>query len=139
MLNTKLYKSVLNLAGELVDAAQRKDQKRFDRLYTQLKTLCIENENSDKDHPVQWETLADFTDEFADAVALYEKALVKATAINAKDYMSSISYSLATMHIELGQTGEAISALENAKVSANKIADKELKAEIDELLADLKS
>ncbi|MCQ8877440.1 tetratricopeptide repeat protein [Pseudoalteromonas shioyasakiensis] len=138
MMNTKLYKVVLNLAGELVDAAQRKDQKRFDRLYSQLNTLCLENENTPKDHPVQWETLADFTDEFADAVTLYEKALVKATAINAKDYMSSISYSLATMHIELGQTDAAITALENAKISANKIADKELKSEIDELLNDLK-
>lgn len=139
MMNTKLYKVVLNLAGELVEAAQRKDQKRFDMLYKQLATLCTDNENTPKDHPVQWETLADFTDEFADAITLYEKALVKATAINAKDYMSSISYSLATMHVELGQIDAAIIALESAKVSANKIADKELKAEIDTLLADLQN
>ena len=87
---------------------------------------------------MQWETLADFTDEFSDAITLYEKALVKASAINAKDYMSSIGYSLATMHVELGQQTQAIKALEEAKVSANKIADKELKAEIDELLTNLK-
>lgn len=137
MMNTKLYKMVLNLAGELVDAAQRKNQTRFDALYAELKALCIENESTDKDHPVQWETLADFTDEFEDAVLLYEKALAKAVAINAKDYMSSIAYSIATMQIELGQTDAAITSLENAKVSANKIADKELKTEIDELLEKL--
>lgn len=139
MLNTKLYKSVLNLAGELVETAQRKNQTQFDALYTRLENICIENENTDKDHPVQWETLADFTDDFAKAIQLYEKALVKATAINAKDYLSSIGYSLATMHVELGQTDAAIASLKEAKVSANKIPDKELKAEIDELLADLKS
>ncbi|KPH63825.1 Replicative DNA helicase [Pseudoalteromonas porphyrae] len=137
MMNTKLYKIVLNLAGELVDAAQRKNQTRFDALYAELKALCIENESTDKDHPVQWETLADFTDEFEDAVLLYEKALAKAVEINAKDYMSSIAYSIATMQIELGQIEAAITSLENAKVSANKIADKELKTEIDELLEKL--
>lgn len=137
MLNTKLYKSVLNLAGDLVEAAQRKNQTPFDALYTRLNSLCQENENTDKDHPVQWETLADFTDDFAEAVSLYEKALVKASAINAKDYMSSISYSMATMQVELGQTDAAITSLKNAKVSANKIADKELRTEIDELLAEL--
>ena len=31
-MNTKLYKRVLNLAGDLVHAAQRKDQKKFDAL-----------------------------------------------------------------------------------------------------------
>lgn len=137
MMNTKLYKEVLNLAGELVEAAQRKNQTQFDALYTRLNSLCQENEDTDKDHPVQWETLADFTDDFAEAVSLYEKALVKASDINAKDYMSSIGYSMATMQIELGQTDAAIKSLKNAKVSANKIADKELRTEIDELLAEL--
>jgi hypothetical protein len=41
-MNTKLYKSVLNLAGELMNAAQQQDQVTFDSLYGQLKALCIE-------------------------------------------------------------------------------------------------
>ncbi|MEI8606331.1 tetratricopeptide repeat protein [Pseudoalteromonas sp. B160] len=137
MMNTKLYKSVLNLAGELMNAAQQQDQVTFDSLYGQLKALCIEHENTEKDHPVQWETLADFTDEFADALLVYEKALAKANAINAKDYMSSIGYAMATMHVELGQTEAAIVSLQAAQVSANKIPDKALKAEIAQLLQQL--
>ncbi|MBB1310366.1 tetratricopeptide repeat protein [Pseudoalteromonas sp. SG43-7] len=137
MMNTKLYKSVLNLAGELMNAAQQQDQVTFDSLYGQLKALCIEHENTEKDHPVQWETLADFTDEFADALLIYEKALAKANAINAKDYMSSIGYAMATMHVELGQTEAAIVSLQAAQVSANKIPDKALKAEIAQLLQQL--
>lgn len=136
-MNTKLYKSVLNLAGELMNAAQQQDQVTFDSLYGQLKALCIEHENTEKDHPVQWETLADFTDEFADALLIYEKALAKASAINAKDYMSSIGYAMATMHVELGQTEAAIVSLQAAQVSANKIPDKALKAEIAQLLQQL--
>lgn len=136
-MNTKLYKSVLNLASELMNAAQQQDQVTFDSLYGQLKALCIEHENTEKDHPVQWETLADFTDEFADALLIYEKALAKASAINAKDYMSSIGYAMATMHVELGQTEAAIASLQAAQVSANKIPDKALKAEIAQLLQQL--
>ena len=78
--------------------------------------------------------MADFTEELADAVAGYEKALEKATAINSKDHMSSIAFSMATLQIELGQTDAAIKNLQDAKISANKIADKDLKKEIDDLL-----
>jgi len=67
-------------------------------------------------------------------VAGYEKALEKATAINSKDHMSSIAFSMATLQIELGQTDAAIKNLQDAKISANKIADKDLKKEIDDLL-----
>lgn len=134
MINTKIYKAVYNFSEKLMAAANRNDQKAFDRLYDELKALCLEHQNSNKDHPEQWETLADFTEDLSDAVLIYQKALDKATAINSKDHMSSIGYSMAKLQIELNRTGEAIKSLQAAKISANKIEDKELKAEIDELL-----
>jgi hypothetical protein len=134
MINTKIYKAVYNFSEKLMAAAKRNDQKAFDRLYDELKALCLEHQNSNKDHPEQWETLADFTEDLSDAVLIYQKALDKATAINSKDHMSSIGYSMAKLQIELNRTGEAIKSLQAAKISANKIEDKELKAEIDELL-----
>jgi tetratricopeptide (TPR) repeat protein len=134
MMNTKIYKSVHSLAEKLMEAASKEDREAFDSLYTELKGICTDNESTEKDHPVQWETLADFTEELEDAVAIYVKALEKSTAINSKDYMSSIAFSMATVQIELGQTDAAIKNLQDAKVSANKIEDKELKIEIDELI-----
>ncbi|MBT3145009.1 tetratricopeptide repeat protein [Neptunomonas phycophila] len=134
MLNTKLYKSVHTLAEQLVEAADKADRETFDALYTELKAICIENENTEKDHPVQWETLADFTEEVDDAIAIYEKALGKAEAINEKDYMASIAYSIATLQLELGENKKAIKYLEEAKINANKSEDLELKADIDQLL-----
>jgi len=136
-MNTKIYKQVLLLAGDLVSAAQKKDQKSFDQYYQELKDICDEHDNTDKDHPVQWETLADFTDDLADAISLYEKALVKAEAINSKDFRSSIGFAIATLQVELGQESSAIMQLEKAKISCNKIADQELKDEINHLLARL--
>ncbi|WP_075174324.1 Replicative DNA helicase [Neptunomonas phycophila] len=134
MLNTKLYKSVHTLAEQLVEAADKADRETFDALYTELKAICIENENTEKDHPVQWETLADFTEEVDDAIAIYEKALGKAEAINEKDYMASIAYSIATLQLELGENKKAVKYLEEAKINANKSEDLELKADIDQLL-----
>ena len=68
---------------------------------------------------------------------IYDKALVKATAINSKDHMASIAFSMAVLQLETGQIEAAIQHLQNAKVAANKIEDKEFKVEIDELLAKL--
>ena len=137
MINTKIYKSVYNLSEKLMAAAKKEDRETFESLYAELKAVCTDNENTDKDHPEQWETLADFTEELEDAVVGYKKALAKAVAINSKDHMSSIAFSMATLQIELGQTDAAIKSLQNGKVSANKIEDKDLKKEIDELLESL--
>lgn len=137
MIDTKIYKAVYHLAEQLMAAAKKNDQKKFDSLHAELKAICIDNENTKKDHPEQWETLAEFEEELEDALAGYKKALGKAIAINSKDHMSSIGYSMATLQIELGDPEAAIKSLQDAKVSANKIEDKDLKAEIDELLREL--
>ena len=137
-MNTKIYKSVLALTDDLLSAVQQNNQQSFDVSYLSLKELCEENEKTDKDHPVQWETLGDFTDDLPLAITIYEKALVKAEAINDKDYRSSIGFSIATLQVELGDNIAAIAHLEQAKISSNKIIDKELKAEIHDLLVELK-
>ncbi|MBV1875211.1 MAG: hypothetical protein KUG50_01145, partial [Cycloclasticus sp.] len=134
MINTKIYKSVYGLSEKLMIAANKDNREAFELLYAELKAICIDNENTDKDHPEQWETLADFTEELEGAVAGYAKALKKAIAIDSKDHMSSIALSMATLQVELGQTDAAIKNLQDAKASANKIEDNELKVEIDELL-----
>jgi hypothetical protein len=138
-MNTKIYKSVLALTDNLMSAAQEKNQTKFDGYYLELKQLCVDNENTDKDHPVQWETLADFTDDLASAITVYKQALIKAETINSKDFCSSIGFSIAALKVELGDKTGAIEHLEKAKVSCNKIIDKELKAEIHDLLESLKA
>lgn len=137
MINTKIYKTVYQLSEKLMDAANEENREAFDALYAELEAICINNENTPKDHPEQWETLADFTEELEDAILGYAKALEKAVAVNSKDHLSSIAFSMAKLQLELGQTDAAIKSLQDAKVSANKIADRELKEEIDELLEKL--
>jgi predicted negative regulator of RcsB-dependent stress response len=138
-MNTKIYKHVHTLAENLMIAVQKKDQNSFDHCYQELKQVCDENEGSDKDHPVQWETLADFTDDLVLAITIYDKALLKSEAINSKDFRSSIGFSIASLKVELGDKESAIEYLEQAKISCNKIVDKVLKAEIHDLLEELKN
>lgn len=137
MINTKIYKAIYTLAEELLEADRIGNQGAFDGFYAELKAICTDNENTDKDHPEQWETLADFTEDLDEALVIYDKALTKATAINSKDHMSSIAFSMAVLQIEMGEKDAAIKNLQNAKISANKIEDKEFKVEIDELLTKL--
>ena len=137
MINTKIYKAVYSLAEKLMEAARKDDQAEFESLYGQLKIICTGNDNTDKDHPEQWETLADFTEDLEAALVIYEKAQAKALAINAKDHLSSIGLSMAKLQVDLGQKEAAIKSLESAQVSAKKIEDKQLKAEIDAFLEGL--
>lgn len=136
-MNTKIYKSVHKLAENLLEAAQRNDSKQFELLYGQLKKICVDNEATKNDHPVQWETLADFTEELEDALVVYAKALEKSIAIDANDHMASIGFSMASLQIELGQIEAARTSLQGAKASANKISDSELQEEINDLLKSL--
>lgn len=138
-MNTKLYKKVLSLTDSLMAADAQNNQARFDGYYSELKQLCEDNENTPKDHPVQWETLADLTNDLTLAISIYEHALVKAQAINSKDYLSSIGFSIGSLKAELGDKQGAIGYLEKAKINCNKIIDKQLKAEIHDLLESLKN
>jgi len=137
MINTKIYKAVYELAEKLMKAASKDDRATFEVLYAELQAICTEHENTEKDHPEQWETLADFTEELEDALPIYQKALDKAVAKQSNDHLASIGFSMATLQVELGEPHAAIESLQRAQASAQTIEDNELKAEIDELLATL--
>ena len=137
MINTKIYKAVYELAEKLMKAAAKDDRATFEALYAELQAICTEHENTEKDHPEQWETLADFTEELEDALPIYQKALDKAVAKQSNDHIASIGFSMASLHVELSDTQAAIERLQQAQASAHTIEDNELKAEIDELLATL--
>ncbi|MCG7590908.1 MULTISPECIES: tetratricopeptide repeat protein [unclassified Halomonas] len=137
MINTKIYKAVYELAEKLMKAAAKDDRATFEALYAELEAICTEHENTEKDHPEQWETLADFTEELEDALPIYQKALDKAVVKQSNDHIASIGLSMAALHVELGDNQAAIERLQQAQASAQTIEDNELKAEIDDLLATL--
>ncbi|MFT7371537.1 MAG: hypothetical protein ACI9T9_000213 [Oleiphilaceae bacterium] len=138
MLSTKLYKKVHTLAEGLLKAAHKEDEATFEELYSELRVLCDEYENTEKNHPVQWETLADFAEESDDALVLYKKALGFAEAESACDYIASINYAMAVLLKETGEHDQALIAAENAHAQAGNVSDEELKEEIINLIETLK-
>lgn len=136
-MNTKIYKRVHSLAESLMKAVDKNDQVTFDTLYSELKKICLEYEGQEKDHPVQWETLADFTEDYEEAALLYRKALKLAEKIDSNDFCSSIGFSLSSMLLELGETEQAVEQLKATKLRCENIEDKSLKNEIHNLLHSL--
>ena len=138
-MNTKLYKKVHSLAIELLKAAEAEDDKAFIGFYDELKALCFDNEDDEKlNHPVQWETLADFTEESEEALCFYKRALGYAEDIQAHDYMASVSYAMAMLHQDDNNQEQALSMALQANEYLQNISDDELKKEIKALLKALK-
>lgn len=139
-MNSKLYKKVHDLAETLLSAVENDNEEQFALQYEELKNICYENEGDDhKNHPVQWETLADFTEEVDEALRLYKKAFEVAEGILAMDYMASITYAMALLLSEAEQEQEALSFIRLADEYAKNISDSELQREINALLQVLMS
>lgn len=133
-MNKQIYNQVHALAEKLLTAAENEDVQNFHRIYDELESLCIDHDGSKKDHPVQWEALADFTEEFEDAIEIYQKALDLAVKIKAFDYQASILFSMARVWVELDKSDSARSSAEKALEAAKKAEDADLENEIQQWL-----
>ena len=128
-------KQIRQLANDLLNAAENENGEKYTRLYHELQNLCFENEDQEgKNHPFQWETLADFTENTDEAVLYYNRALGYADDIGAKDHMASICYSKALVLADHERNDEALSAIEEASEYATAIDDNTLKTDINDLL-----
>lgn len=132
-MNAQLFKQVEQLAEALMSAADRDDEAVFYQLYDQLKSLCEQHVGKKSDHPLFFETLADFTDDNVTAVDYYQRAFLIADSLKENEYKASIQFSLAQRLIELDQIGEAKGALVKAEKFASFTEDDVLKKEIAEL------
>ncbi len=134
-MSSPFYKEVRQFAFDMIAAAKENNVEAFDSLYDDLKKICADNKEGKNNHPVQWETLADFTEDPIAAIDLYKQALTIAEGIKAHEYMASINYAIADRYQELGDDKTALSFVKQAKEHAEKLDDTELKGEINDLLA----
>jgi tetratricopeptide (TPR) repeat protein len=130
-----ILQSVTDIATKMIEHSEANDIDNFEALYKQLKTLCESNAAGKLNHPVQWETLADFTQDIDDSIALYKKALSIAEELKEHQYSASIQYSLAERYSASNNQKLALKHANAAKVLAAKYDDDVLQNEIDELLA----
>ena len=128
------YEKVLDLALEIVNA---EDKTAEWQAYNQLNLICQTHENSDLDHPFQWETLGDYTRDPEKALPIYFKALNLAVLKGFNDYIASINLAISEQYKELRNFDKAWEYANLAQESANKLSDLSLKQDISEILIEL--
>jgi hypothetical protein len=139
-MNTNLYKQVHRLAVELLKADDEENAANFKASYDKLKQLCEDNaDDNHKNHPVQWETLADFTEDLNEALVIYQQALDCAVLRESVDYQASISYSMAQLFNETEQFDAAFEKAQSAKTLCEQVDDSELLREVTALNKQLSS
>ena len=137
-MNTKIHKKLNELSINLMKAADRQDAEKFYPLYDELKALCFDNESDPvKNHPEQWETLADFTDELDQAIEYYQVALKYAAHLKSGEFKASIHYSMAVLYKDHNQAALALECVNIANASMKRVHDEILQEEIDQLIREL--
>jgi hypothetical protein len=130
-MNTNLYKQVHRLAIELLKADDEDNTASFKESYERLRQLCEENaDDNHKNHPVQWETLADFTEALDEALTIYQQALDCALRRESVDYQASITFSMAQLLNETERFDAAFEKAQSAKILCEKTDDSELLREV---------
>lgn len=132
-MSKKLFQQVESYAESMLAAAEINDEAEFYGLYDALLALCEENKGSKQEHPVLWETLADFTEDNSKAISFYQLAYEQADSLKENEYKASIQYSLAVRLLEESDVDNALFALEKAEKFAGFTEDEELKLDISEL------
>lgn len=133
-MNSDIYDKVKELAFELVNASWREDTPAYWDYYQQLEKVCIENRTGKNEHPFQWETLGDFTNDSIQALKIYENARKIAHRQNLREYSASISLAMAEQYLKLGDKEMAFNTANQANNFAKTLDDLELRKEISEFL-----
>lgn len=134
-MKAPLYDEVHSLALDIVNASARDDSEMMESAYEVLNDLCFAHENTENDHPLQWEALGDFSHDFSSAIFAYEKGLVSCDKLNLDEYAASIKFAMAEANLEEKHVSIAKQLAAEAEILANNIEDGELAEAIREFNA----
>ena len=136
-MKAPLYDEILDICQNIATAsAQDNDAAREDACKS-LQKLCATNQDTPKDHPLQWEALADFTEDGDLAMDIYELALASAEKLKLPTFTASVYLAMAQRQQEFEETDKAIEFAKQAEIASASIDDDELKQEIKTFLATL--
>jgi tetratricopeptide (TPR) repeat protein len=140
-MKAPLFDKILKLSQEIADASASENDELRLKAYTKLQELCQKSLGTKNDHPLQWEALADFTDDGDIALDIYQIALEKAEKFELPQYSASVYLAMAQRYAEFEEKEKALAAANKAIELANSLenneTNQELQAEINELIATL--
>lgn len=136
---SKLFTAVEAYAEQLMGYAEQDQAEQFYAVYAELEAFCESHKGKKSDHPVLWETLADFSEENKVAIAHYQYAYALADQAKDVEYKASIQLALAQRYYEDKVLPMALEAIEKAVKFARFTEDDELQAEAEALCGDIKA
>ncbi len=136
-MKAPLFDKVLKLSQIIAQAsADNNDQLRTDTVQ-KLQELCQAHQGSAKDHPLQWEMLADFTNDGDLALDIYQIALDKAIKLELVNANASIHLAMAQRYQEFGEHAKALAAALQASELTDVLTNDDLKSEVNNFLSAL--
>lgn len=138
-MKAPLFDEILAISQEIANASSADNETLREASCKKLQKLCATHQNSPKDHPLQWEALADFTEDGDLAIDIYEIALATAQKLALNSHIASTYLAMAERYQEFEEQEKALDYAEMASEAANDISSEELKTEISELLSTLRS
>jgi len=136
-MKAPLYADILAICQEIANASNTDNDELRLASCKKLQVLCATNQDSPKDHPLQWEALADFTDDGEQAMDIYEVALATAEKLALPVFTASAYLAMALRQVEFEEKEQALVFANKANEAAQTIESEELKIEIAELLSQL--
>lgn len=136
-MKAPLYADILAICQEIANASNTDNDELRLASCKKLQVLCATNQGSPKDHPLQWEALADFTEDGEQAMDIYEVALATAEKLALPVFTASAYLAMALRQVEFEEKEQALVFANKANDVAQSIESEELKTEITELLSQL--
>ena len=136
-MKAPLYNEILEICQLIANASAKGDDDVRSDACKNLQKLCAKNQDTPKDHPLQWEALADFTEDGDLAIDIYEIALASAAKLELPTFTASIYLAMAQRQHEFEESEKAIEFAKKAEIASENIDSKELKQEIKEFLTSL--
>ena len=136
-MKAPLYDDILAICQEISDASNADNDELRLASCKKLQILCATSQNTPKDHPLQWEALADFSEDGEQAMDIYEVALATAEKLALPTFTASVYLAMALRQVEFEDKAQALVFANKANDAAQTIDSTELKTEITELLTQL--
>lgn len=129
-MKAPLFDDILNISQQIADASGKEDDAAREEAYKALIKLCAANDNSPKDHPLQWEALADFTLDADQAIDIYEKGILCADKLSLVDSKASMLLAMAIRFDEMEESAKSAEISTQLTGIAQNITNADLKAEV---------
>lgn len=136
-MKAPLYDEILDICQQIANASAQEDDAARQQACGSLQKLCATNQNSPKDHPLQWEALGDFTEDGELAMDIYEIGLATAEKLQLTTFTASIYLAMAQRQQEFDVSEKAAILAQKAKAASKNIESDELKQEINDFIASL--